>query len=143
MTTTHPGLLMVWTDIPGSLEGDFNEWYNREHMPERIFGVPGFVRGRRFIAAEGGPRYLAVYEARSNAVLLSEPYLALKRNFDANSLRFVPNFRNAQKLAGQVTAQAGSAEGGVIAVTPIARVPGREDALRTWVSNELLPQLLA
>ena len=58
--------------------------------------MPGFVRGRRYIACEGGPRYLAVYEASSNAVLFSEPYLALKRNFDPNSLRFVPHFRNAQ-----------------------------------------------
>ena len=69
MISTPPGLLMVWTDIAEALESGFNEWYNREHMPERILGVPGFVRGRRYIACDGGPRYLAVYEASSNAVL--------------------------------------------------------------------------
>ena len=142
MASTHPGLLMVWTDIPDTLEADFNEWYNREHMPERILGVPGFMRGRRFIASDGGPRYLAVYEAASTAVFFSEPYLALKRHFDPNSKRFVPHFRNTQKMAGQITAHVGSAEGGVIQVWPVARAPGREDALRAWVAGHLLPELL-
>lgn len=59
MNQTVPGLLGVWTDIPPVLESAFNAWYNREHMPERILGVRGFVRGRRYIASEGGPRYLA------------------------------------------------------------------------------------
>lgn len=36
MTSTPPGLLIVWTNIPEELEYDFNDWYNRVHMPERI-----------------------------------------------------------------------------------------------------------
>lgn len=142
MNDTFPGLLMVWTDIPENLGPGFNDWYNREHMPERILGVPGFVRGRRFVAVDGGPRYLAVYEADSTAVLFSEPYLALKRNFDANSQRYVPHFRNVRKMAGQITARAGRMEGGVIRVIPVARVAGREAALRAWMSGRLLPELL-
>ena len=106
------GLLLVWTNIPQELERDFNEWYNREHMPERILGVPGFVRGRRFVAFEGGPRYLAAYETRDVAVLHSEPYLALKRSFDPNSKRFVPNFRDTQKTAGEIVARVGDAKAG-------------------------------
>ena len=133
---------MVWTSISESLEPGFNEWYNREHMPERILGVPGFVRGRRFVATDGGPRYLAVYEASSNAVLFSEPYLALKRHFDANSQRYVPHFQGVRKMAGQITARAGSAEGGDLCVTPLTRVAGREDGLRAWISGQLLPELL-
>jgi len=64
VTSTTPGLLMVWTNIPKELEYDFNDWYNRVHMRERILGVPGFVRGRWFVAFEGGPRYLAVFQAQ-------------------------------------------------------------------------------
>ena len=143
MTSTTPGLLIVWTNIPEELEYDFNDWYNRVHMPERILGLPGFVRGRRFFAFEGGPRYLAVYETRSTAVLHSEPYLALKRNYDPLSLRFVPYFRNTLKAAAEIVAHAGVAEGGVVALVPIARTPGREDALREWVGKQLLPELLS
>jgi hypothetical protein len=142
VTSSPPGLLMVWTNIPEELEYDFNEWYNREHMRERILGVPGFVRGRRFVAFEGGPRYLAIYETRSAAVLHSEPYLALKRDYDPLSRRFVPNFLDTLKVAGEIVAHAGVAEGGVVVLVPIARTPGREDALREWIGEKLLPELL-
>ena len=42
-------LLMVWTDIFADVEHDFNDWYNREHVRERV-EVPGFIRARRFAA---------------------------------------------------------------------------------------------
>ena len=141
MSARGSGLLLVWTDIPEELERDFNEWYNREHMRERILGLPGFTRGRRFVAYDGGPRYLALYETRDVAVLHSEPYLALKRVFDPNSLRFVPNFRGTLKTAGEIVARDGFAEGGAAALVPIARAAGAHDALRDWVGSSLIPDL--
>lgn len=45
-------------------------------------------------------------------------------------------------MAGRITARAGSAEGGIIAVIPIARTAGREDFLRAWVATQLFPELL-
>ena len=144
LLTTQPcGLLLVWTNIPQHLDDDFNEWYNREHMPERILGLDGFVRGRRFVAYEGGPRYLALYDTRSITAFSGERYLALKRDYDAVSLRFVPNFKDTLKFAAEVTAQAGTAEGGFIAVMPIARAAGKAQALRAWIANTLLPEVAA
>ena len=136
------GLLLVWTNIPQDLEREFNEWYNREHMPERILGVPGFTRGRRFVAFDGGPRYLAMYETRDVSVLHSEPYLALKRSFDHNSKRFVPNFRDTRKTAGEIVARAGEGEGGIAAVVPLARTTGHDPTLRAWFGGAVLPALL-
>lgn len=141
MTQQRKGLLVVWTDIPAELEYDFNEWYNREHMGERIRGVPGFIRGRRFVAFSGAPKYLAVYEADSIAVLASEPYLALVRNPDTLSRRFIPRFLHTLKGIGEITAEAGEAEGAVVGVLPLTRVAGREDELRAWMSGTLLPEL--
>ena len=83
------GLLLVWTDIPVELEYEFNEWYNRDHVRERILGVPGFIRGRRFVSDSGTPKYLATYEAESIAVFTSEPYRAIVRNPDAPSRKFI------------------------------------------------------
>lgn len=42
-------ILIVWTDIPAEIEADFNEWYNREHLPDRVLRMPGFLRGRRYV----------------------------------------------------------------------------------------------
>ncbi|MBI3043094.1 MAG: hypothetical protein HYY78_09745 [Betaproteobacteria bacterium] len=72
-------LLLVWTDVPADMEAEFNDWYDREHMRERV-EVPGFIRGRRFAAVSGAPRYLALYEAQSAAVMMSDAYLALNRH---------------------------------------------------------------
>lgn len=38
-------ILTIWTDIPADIEADFNEWYNREHLPDRVQRTPGFLRG--------------------------------------------------------------------------------------------------
>jgi hypothetical protein len=40
-------VLVIWTDIAPEWEVEFNEWYDKEHIPE-LLGVPGFQTGRRY-----------------------------------------------------------------------------------------------
>lgn len=72
-TKRQAGLLLVMIEIDPAHEDDFNRWYREEHYPERM-ACPGFVSGRRFVALEGEPKYLAIYELDSPAVLESEDY---------------------------------------------------------------------
>lgn len=67
------GLLLVMIDIDPEYEEEFNRWYNEEHLPERL-SCPGFLTGRRFVAVEGGPKYLAIYDLESLEVLQSKAY---------------------------------------------------------------------
>jgi hypothetical protein len=67
------GLLLVMIDIDPEHEEEFNRWYNEEHLPERL-SCPGFLSGRRFVALEGGPKYLALYDLENPEILESEPY---------------------------------------------------------------------
>src|SRR5215471_6580816 len=53
MSLAGRGIVTIWHDIVPEGQPDFYEWHNREHMPERM-GIPGFRRGRRYIAGEGG-----------------------------------------------------------------------------------------
>ena len=55
------GLLMVYCDVPPDVEEEFNEWYNQEHIPERL-SIPGVLNAARYEALQGGPKYLACYE---------------------------------------------------------------------------------
>lgn len=73
MTDNPRGLLLFTTDIDRALEDEFHRWYEEEHVPERM-AIPGFITARRFRAIEGGPKYLALYDLESPAVLESEPY---------------------------------------------------------------------
>ncbi|MDE2007451.1 MAG: hypothetical protein KGI51_12845 [Rhodospirillales bacterium] len=70
------GLLLVMIDVEPEHEADFNRWYNEEHVPERL-SVPGFLNARRFVAIEGGPKYLALYDLESPDVLQTEDYTKL------------------------------------------------------------------
>ena len=73
------GLLMVWADVPADKEGEFNRWYNEEHLAERL-AIPGFLNGARYEAVKGEPKHLAVYELESPAVLESAAYKKVAGN---------------------------------------------------------------
>ena len=95
---SRPGLLLVMVDIDPAHEGDLNRWYEEEHIRERL-SIPGFLRARRFVALEGGPKYLALYELASPDVLESEEYRRWKtdaatewtRRIEAQFKSFVRN----------------------------------------------------
>jgi len=67
------GLLLVMMDVDPDHEEEFNRWYDEEHFPERLQCV-GFLSARRYVAEEGSPKYLAIYEMESPEVLQSEAY---------------------------------------------------------------------
>ena len=52
------GVMAVWNDLEPGHEPEFEAWYRRQHVPERL-RVPGFREARRYAAIEGGPRYCA------------------------------------------------------------------------------------
>ena len=118
MMRESKALTLVWTDIPDAIEAEFNDWYNREHMLDRLVKVPGFLSGRRFVAdVHGGhPKYLALYSTTGLAVFSSEQYLQLQRTPDAKSRRFIPEFRNTAKGFFKVVSETGFGEGAHIAL---------------------------
>src|SRR6201981_332643 len=62
------GIFMVYVDIDAPHVQEFNEWYNKEHLPE-LLSVPGILSAARYEAVKGGPKYLACYELESVAVM--------------------------------------------------------------------------
>lgn len=68
MSFAGTGVVAIWHDVVPEARDEFYEWHNREHMPERL-GIPGFQRGRRYIALDAGPVYFNLYEADSVQVL--------------------------------------------------------------------------
>ena len=52
---------MVFTDVPPEVEDEYNRWYDEEHIPERL-SIPGVLSAARYVAVQGGPKYLAAYE---------------------------------------------------------------------------------
>jgi antibiotic biosynthesis monooxygenase (ABM) superfamily enzyme len=61
------GLLAGWLHVPPEREEEFNAWYNTEHI-QQITNIPGFINGRRYMALEGVPKYLALYELHAETI---------------------------------------------------------------------------
>jgi hypothetical protein len=72
-TADRPALLMVAMEPPAALEDEFNDWYDTEHLPQRL-ALPGFVAGSRWVCIHGWPRWLALYDLTSEAAVGSDAY---------------------------------------------------------------------
>ncbi|KWA06837.1 DUF4286 family protein [Burkholderia territorii] len=105
------GQLCVWTDIDPAHEADFNAWYDREHMQERV-AIPGFTHARRFRATDGGPRkYLALYVTHTLDVFRGDAYRRAFTQQTAWSLANFERMTGTQRRVGELTIEAGDGEG--------------------------------
>jgi hypothetical protein len=141
MALMGTAMLVTWTEVPARIERDYNEWYNREHLDERV-ALPGFTRARRYVSAAGQrrPKYFATYEALSIAALTSPEYLARLANQTPWSQRIMARFTRFHRLTPRITVDRTSdGFGGAVAVMRFFPKPGRESALRAWIGEDVLP----
>ncbi|PRF41223.1 hypothetical protein C6T58_20990 [Burkholderia multivorans] len=110
------GQLCVWTDIDPAHEADFNAWYDREHMQERV-AIPGFTHARRFRATDRGPRkYLALYVTHTLDVFRGDAYRRAFAQQTAWSLANFERMTGTQRRVGELTIEAGDGEGAHLAL---------------------------
>ncbi|MBN3800565.1 DUF4286 family protein [Burkholderia sp. Ac-20392] len=110
------GQLCVWTDIDPAHEADFNAWYDREHMQERV-AIPGFTHARRFRATDRGPRkYLALYVTDALDVFHGDAYRRAFTQQTAWSLANFERMTGTQRRVGELTIEAGDGEGAHLAL---------------------------
>jgi hypothetical protein len=135
------GILAVWADVEKGAERDFDEWYIREHVNERV-EVPGFLAGFRYTAIAGRPKIFAIYEVQSPEVLVSPAYLERLNEPTEWTRRVMPSFRNMIRTALRVRARRGEGRGGVVGTVRLAPEPGAERKLETWISRTLVGELV-
>jgi hypothetical protein len=110
------GQLSIWTDVDPAHELDFNRWYDREHMLERM-AIPGFRRARRFRCVVSCPRpYLALYDTDSRQTFRSLAYQQAFKQQTEWSQRNFARMRDTQRRVGELTLDVGAAEGGALAL---------------------------
>jgi hypothetical protein len=68
------GILAIWNDCRAGREAEFEEWFQGEHLLERL-SVPGFQFGRRHQAISGSNGYFNFYLVEQPEVLTSKAYL--------------------------------------------------------------------
>jgi len=83
-------------------------------MPERA-AIPGFLRGRRYIAVDGAPEFFNLYETASTAVLAGNDYLERLNHPTPWTVATVKHFRGVARSLCEVAHSRGEGEGGLIA----------------------------
>lgn len=140
MTLSGLGVVTIWHDLLPEAKNSFYEWHNREHMPERA-GIPGFRRGRRYIATSGSPEYFNLYEADSAEVLGGVDYLARLNHPTPWTRTVVASFRNVARGICRVLYSAGVGQGGTMLTLRFDVTPRDVINVSAALRQRLLPPL--
>jgi hypothetical protein len=139
---------MVRTDILPEIEAEWNHWYDTQHIPNRL-SINGFISARRFVAIEGEPKYLTLYDLTSIQVLTSEAYIKLRdreASLPADSFEAIthklPNF--SRGVYRQIYPEQGEYRAPnttIIFAVGHDVPPDKEDAFNAWYNTEHIPAM--
>ena len=138
------GLLFASFDFSTAHEDEFHDWYDREHIPERL-RVPGFINAERWIGEENPKIHVATYDLDSIAVLDTPPYRAVGgENQTAWTRRVTGMSRRIMRFVGEQLIpgdQAAKSGAGALLVASMNVEPAAEAEFNEWYNAEHLPQL--
>jgi hypothetical protein len=128
-------------------EQDFNRWYDREHIPNRM-NTAGFQCARRYREIDGD-KYLAVYEMDSPDVLKSPEYQLIKNHPSEETKWMLANISGFTRYTGnEISNQVNPRHTGNPYEAPILypvmfEVPAaREQEFNDWYTQDHVPTLL-
>jgi hypothetical protein len=125
-------------DIDPADEADFNRWYDREHLAERV-AIEGFVEARRYVAQSASLKYLSLYSTETFEVLDSPAYRTALASQTDWSKANIARFRNMLRSVARITVSRGQGRGAVLGIVRIRPGAGQADALRTQLRACLDP----
>jgi len=141
MPLSGKGMLITMMNVDASEEPDFNDWYDKEHLAERV-EIEGFTEARRYLAVEAEPKYLNLYTTHSFDILSSSQYQKALQSQTARSLHHIDRFRNFGRALVRVTASRGQGRGSALFFAAIRPANENPDALRRRLT-EMLGKMIA
>lgn len=138
MSILGKGAVAIWHDILPEGREQFYAWHGREHMPERA-AIPGFLRGRRYIAYDADLEFFNLYETRDADVVRSDAYKARLDNPTPWTLSTVQYFRDVARSLCAVAFSDGGGDGGLMATLRYAVAD--EAAHLAAMTGKVLPAL--
>ena len=137
MPMAGKGMLLTSMNIDAAHEAEFNRWYDREHLEERV-AIEGFLEARRYVAHDGNPKYLSLYSTETFAVLDSPAYRTALANQTAWSKANIARFQNMIRAVARITISQGTGRGAALGIVRL-RPAGAEDKLRAALHEPLDP----
>jgi hypothetical protein len=141
MPLAGKGMLLTSMDIDPADEADFNRWYDREHLEERV-AIDGFLEARRYVAHEGKPKYLSLYSTATFEVLDSPVYRTALANQTAWSKANIARFKNMIRGVARITVSRGTGRGAALGIIRLRPPEDGKDRLREALRDQLDPAKL-
>jgi hypothetical protein len=110
MSLAGKGAVAIWHDIAPEGRNAFYAWHGHEHMPERA-GIPGFLRGRRYVGVQGTPEFFNLYETVSRFTVTGADYLGRLNAPTPWTVATIRHFRNVARSLCEVAASFGDGQG--------------------------------
>src|SRR6478672_10520881 len=137
MPMAGKGMLLTSMNIDAAHEAEFNRWYDREHLEERV-AIDGFLEARRYVAHDGNPKYLSLYSPETFEVLDRPAYRTALANQTAWSKANIARFQNMIRAVARITSSRGTGRGAALGIVRLRPTDG-EDKLRTALREQLDP----
>ncbi|VVO19321.1 DUF4286 family protein [Pseudomonas fluorescens] len=120
------GMLFVASDIDEVHESEFNNWYDSEHVPDRV-RMPGVIKAARFKAVSGAPKYLALYWANSLSSFDGPEYQHAFKNQTSWSQKILPLMKNPIRRVGTAVGDFSERGGEFVSIIVSRRVVSNDD----------------
>jgi hypothetical protein len=139
------GLLIAAMDFSDVAADEFNDWYDTEHIPERL-RVPGFLNAERWLGAAHPRQSLALYDLDNVGVLHSAPYRAVGgANGSPWTKRVTGRTRSIIRLEGEQLrpgdALAPVGQAAAVLLISMNVAPEAEAEFNEWYNTEHIPAL--
>ena len=138
MPLAGKGMLLTSMDIDPSAEAEFNRWYDREHLLERV-AIDGFIEARRYLAHAATPKYLSLYSTDTFEVLDSPAYRTALANQTAWSKQNIARFRNMIRAVARITVSRGQGRGAALGIVRLRPAAMGAKTLRAELRDRLDP----
>ena len=123
-------------DVELGAVGEHDDWHTHEHFPERM-SIPGFLRGTRWVALAGSPRYFVLYEVEDVAVTTCAAYLARLNAPTPWTAKMMPHYRRMTRGLCAVTGTFGVGTGQAALLIRFNPAANRMEHFREWLRTEL------
>lgn len=134
--------MLLTFDVEQAAIPEHDDWHTHEHLPERL-SIPGFLRGTRWVAVRGAPRYVVLYEVDRLETLESRSYLEHLNNPTPWTSKMMTYYRAMSRGLCSVEKSCGLGMGHFALLIRFKPASDSSPSVAEWLSEEVMPRLAA
>ena len=134
--------MLLTFDVEQTAIPEHDDWHTHEHLPERL-SIPGFLRGTRWVAVRGSPRYAVLYEVDRLETLESRSYLEHLNDPTPWTSKMMTYYRAMSRGLCSVEKSCGFGMGHFALLIRFKPASDSSPSAAEWLGEEVMPRLAA